>query len=55
MHVYMYAYLVSHVLIKLIIICMGVDTGGALGAEAPPDFQALQYIPYTCMEIIVEF
>ena len=30
---------------------MGVDTGGgALGAEAPPDFQALQYIQYTCME-----
>jgi hypothetical protein len=22
----------------------GVDTGGALGAEAPPDFQALNYI-----------
>ena len=33
----------------------GVDTGGALGAEAPPDFQALQYIQYTCMEQIVEF
>ena len=36
----------------------GVDTGGeggALGAEAPPDFQALQYIQYTCMETNVEF
>ena len=32
---------------------MGVDTGeggGDLGAEAPLDFQALQYIQYTCME-----
>ena len=36
-------------------IIKGVDTGGALGAEAPPDFQALQYIQYTCMEQIVEF
>ena len=31
-------------------ICMGVDTSEALGAEAPPDFQALQYIQYKCME-----
>ena len=35
----------------LIYFYMGVDTGGGgFGAEATPDFQAIQYIQYTCME-----
>ena len=42
-------------------ICMktqnnDVDTGGGgFGGWSPPDFQALQYIQYTCMERNVEF
>ena len=34
---------------------MGVDTGGGWGLKPTQDFQALQYIQYTCMEQIVEF
>ena len=38
------------------ILTMGVDTRGALGAEAPPppDFQALYYTLYMGMAKIVE-
>ena len=32
---------------------MGVDTRGALGAEAPPDIQALYYTLYTGMANIL--
>ena len=36
-------------------LCLGVDTRGALGAEAPPpqDFQALYYTLYIGMAKIV--
>ena len=32
---------------------MGVDTRGALGAEAPPDFQVLYYTLYIGMAKII--
>ena len=40
-----HTFLAVHALVSLF---MGVDTGGALGAQAPPDFQA-QYTLYMGM------